>query len=194
MGLCRFDLINDDMDKSVPETPDDIPLIPGHPVYLRMGHGDNERMVHVFRQTWNRIPIEDREIILSHWAKKPYSVRVQANEYLGEKELGEMCPLAYWNDWSCKMEFWSLAVNLMDNRTLQSLIAHETAHAYLHATNVDYRNLSKEGREKGADSVCSRWRFSNEYVSTFIRCNVDKLNALHAESLENYRMSKLGHL
>jgi len=156
------------------------PLAPRHAVYLRAYASGGARFAHLFRETWDRLPLNARRAILKLWKSND----VRSTGVLLSPDI------EYASDWSGKepgdvgyvrcgghiIRFASRRVEKMPDDVVQDLIAHELAHVYQWASGEDMHVLDSFDIEYFADEIMDYWGFDPESIDRWgLETGVTKL-------------------
>jgi len=124
-----------------------LPLLPEHGInFMTDGHGDAEKFIRVFRNTWNRLPSENRRQLLKYWQKRslPKFKRphIDLANWMSDFNLDERHDKGKYDDpeaaayATCSgdgthLAFWQPVMDQLPDEHAISLIAHELAHALI---------------------------------------------------------------
>jgi hypothetical protein len=171
-------------------------IIARNRIYLRTfsgGADQQARFVRAFRRTWKRLPLGDRRRLLKHWRENCPLALVRNGHYspLVEVQYGWQArneePLAgSWRSSTHRLFFLAPAVVLMPNRHLDTLIAHELAHAALTAAGCDDKN-----DEELAEGIVDLWGFDQYALIRWIVEHRERILALEAEAEEERQAREL---
>jgi Zn-dependent protease with chaperone function len=140
-----------------------IPLLPRHKIYLpAFGYGDDEKFARVFRDTWPRLPLHVRRVLLKHWreTKLHPDLRAPAIEVLPDwsrpagRKFNNVYGM-YADDGLHEIRFWAPAVDLMPDEQLSALIAHELAHVYARAARLWFTDRSQVNEDEEEKETAS---------------------------------------
>lgn len=145
-----------------------IPLVKRSDIYLpRIGDGDDERFARSFRKTWWRLAKDVRRSLTDYWRDPDLVYMVlqivfPTIEVLddwsgrGERDLARCCKNGH------HFLFWAPAVDAMPEHLVQTLIAHELAHAYRASEGIfvmDPENLPTADEERNDELETMRLVF-----------------------------------
>jgi hypothetical protein len=110
-----------------------LPISPEDRLYLNVwGHGDDARFAGIFRDTWFKIPVEDRMQLIDYW--KPWeripgvlgiSIKMENLSTLRSQKTTAVCELL-----GTALNFYSPVVDRMPPKHVAALVAHELAHVF----------------------------------------------------------------
>ena len=143
-------------------------------IYLtRLGHTDDERFARNFRKTWRRLGNDVRTSLLDYWRDPDIVYMSQLifptievlDEWSGRREFD----LARCSKNGHHFRFWAPAVDAMPDHLVQTLIAHELAHAYRASVGIfvmdpDNPATAHEDRTDELDTrrlLCDEWGFDD---------------------------------
>ncbi|MFQ5464240.1 MAG: hypothetical protein ACE5E5_16640 [Phycisphaerae bacterium] len=152
-----------------------IPLVKRSDIYLpRIGDGDEERFAVNFRKTWRRLGKDVRGRLTAYWrdpdlvymALQPVFPTIEVlNDWPErcERDLARCCKNGH------HFRFWAPAVDAMPDHLVQTLIAHELAHAYRASDGtfvMDPQNLPTADEDRNDEFetmrlVCYEWGFDD---------------------------------
>lgn len=116
-------------------------------------------MVDIFARSGT--PISDRvevPIVQAHLERVDFEAR------------GFCQPLGFYCGRTLSLTFWAVAVDLMDENTLASLIAHELAHAYTDAAGI--AKVAEEEEEQ-VRQVMRSWGFQDSLIDGWVENHED---------------------
>ena len=172
------------------DSPGYMPLLPRHKVYLFRVGGDGKCFVDNFRKTWSVIPLRDRKKLLKHWRSLPSPVVVNG-KLIGYPSV-ELIPyksdyfrgnsgeaIAQYKHFRCSFSFCSTYTDLLPAHAVQSLIAHELAHAICYLEEAESHcpeHLETSWPEEDADEVATFWGFDCDQANEAIQALTDQLD------------------
>lgn len=169
------------------EAGDAIPILKRHSVYLWSLNCDGSRFAALFHQTWKRLPLGARRRILRHWRESTDAIpTLQQSPWI---ELGVDYEHWDYDEETDLPKTWAQVgntghqilfsveiVNLMPDRIVCDLVAHELVHVLQCANGLRWRAcddgtgevVNQDGKvwgsagelEDGADDVMEHWGFS----------------------------------
>jgi hypothetical protein len=128
-----------------------------------LSHNPGQRFARFFRATWKRLPLAVRRKLLSYWRVWPVGSLPKAKV---SGRLTIVLTTFQLEDYMahCADEGWTLrfrpVLEILPQRKVMSLIAHELAHAYRHANGIleeDVETCEIETRQLAAS-----WRFKQD--------------------------------
>lgn len=133
LATCPFD--QSDLD----DAPEFLPVVPTSRLWLpRLGFGDDERFAAIFRDTWCRIPLKARRIMVKHWRKSEpawaiqglWSPTIQLTDdwEFSDRSVRQPKEVAACGRNGHSLYFYAPLVDAMPVVHVQELIAHELAH------------------------------------------------------------------
>jgi hypothetical protein len=136
-------------------------LLPRHEVYACVWGSDKKRYLALVKDTWKRLPLYERRLILKYWRDHQLFTGVAV----------EVLPPPF--PWDTKfatclycgthLSFWAEVFDLMPDEVAHALIAHELAHVYHWAEGDDLTDNSLPGFvEAYADNMVEEWGFDLE--------------------------------
>lgn len=171
--------------------------------YMDQGQAvEADRFVGRFRAVWQKVPPGEREIMGLHWAKRrqkmadifarsatPISDRVEVPmvqvhlERVDFEAHGFSEPLGFYCGRTFSLTFWAVAVDLMDENTLDSLIAHELAHAYTDAAGI--AKVVEDEEEEQVGQVMRSWGFDDTVIDDWKQRNRESARDYFNRRLES---------
>jgi hypothetical protein len=153
--------------------PASVQPIPREPIYILIRRFcDEDRLAELVRATWKRIPPRARRRMRSHWKIDPEShslcngpLRIEALPSWPEfRQCLGMCMTA-----GHAIRLHSLTVQAAPDEVVSSLIAHEVAHVFQHATGA---SLSRPNRviEAEVSRLLDGWGFRDRVIDLWHDC------------------------
>jgi hypothetical protein len=101
--------------------------------------GNGKRFAGLFWKAWLRLPDQARAVLLTEWASRPPKIHL-ANDWTGRGpwEIGQ-CALDCRDLW-----FFAPAVDLLSPAAVQTLVAHEIAHAARYIAKANVPDVDRE--------------------------------------------------
>jgi hypothetical protein len=170
-----------------------LPLVPSSGLFLKRGpYGDPERFTVAFKATWRRLSRKVRRTLREYWAtplgvydelfpfaKRPGIEIVPHLNGSNRDALGMCMAHRHW------FYFWAPAVDLLPEDLLQTLIAHELAHAHYAATGQHEAAGADpdddEWEEIWVRECVQDWRFDEGGLDDWCEANLQALFAYAAE-------------
>lgn len=157
------DLIPDEWAANAPEF---LPIVPSARLWLpRLGIGDDERFAILVQDTWRRIPLGARRLMVRHWRRSEpiwaiqglWSPTIQLTEYweLSDQSVRQPKDLAGCGRNGHSLYFYAPLVDAMPAQHVQELIAHELAHVVQYAI----------GEPPHSDRTLPRWCDQTEIIA-----------------------------
>ncbi|MBI2806097.1 MAG: hypothetical protein HYX68_14040 [Planctomycetes bacterium] len=156
------------------KAPDFLPVVPTSRLWLpRWEIGDDKRFALIFRDTWKRVPIRARRLMVRHWRTCPiwlmqglWSPTISLTD---DWEFSDVCGRKPKDLGGCgrgghSLYFFAPIVDAMPVQHVGELIAHELAHAVQYASG-DLPQTNRElprcwdDTETFADEIMHEWGF-----------------------------------
>lgn len=197
-----------------------IGIMPRSGLYLDHWNCSDEqahRFAEVFRQTWKRLPMWARRPMLKDWRNwRDYFISLCADEKTREEIAAIPVPAlsidcflrggtddalaAYYGHYGRAIQFWKPAVEMMPDDVLSTLIAHELAHAYLHATGrapskqPGYVPLPKEDEwlddeEAMVRETMNEWDFEDSAIDEWLHEHRARMMAAHEFEMQELKQA-----
>lgn len=167
-----------------------ITLVKRSGIYLqRNGEGDDERFARNFRRTWRRLGKDVRGSLTDYWRDPDFvymacqlvfpTIEV-LDDWPGrcERDIARCCRNGH------LLRFWAPAVDAMPDHLVQTLIAHELAHAYRASVGIfvmDPENLptASEGEKDELEAMrllCDEWGFDDTELDDWATVYLGEVN------------------
>jgi hypothetical protein len=158
-------------------TPTILPIHPEHGLFALVYMGDGTRFVRLFKKTWEKIPQQDRDLLLGLWKaqrdvlpsgypnmKWPrISLRKEHGSFEGVRKKGH---ISLASSSPVEIAFYAPTFTIMPDDVSCTLIAHELAHGVIGLENPKKppRGLGKKyaDLEKRIDQRVEEWGFDVE--------------------------------
>ena len=167
--------------------PEFMPIVPSSRLWLpRLGIGDDKRFAAIFRDTWPRIPLKARRLMVNHWRKSEpiwaiqgfWSPMIQlADDWeFSDRTVRHPKDFAACGRNGHSLFFYAPLVDAMPGHHIQELIAHELAHVIQYAlgepSSTD-RTLPRwcDEAESHADEIMELWDFDPWAMDDWIDAN-----------------------
>jgi hypothetical protein len=108
-----------------------LPISPDDRLYLTVqGHGDDARFAGIFRDTWFKIPVEDRMQMTDYWRRSPLipgvlGIIMENLSTLRYRKTTAVCELL-----GTSLKFYAPVVDRMPPQHVGAVVAHELAHVF----------------------------------------------------------------
>jgi hypothetical protein len=130
-----------------------VPILRRHDLYVSVDEGDGRRFAALFRQTWKRLPLGIRRLLLAHWRSHHLwspEVGLTRSPFIPRRAHGCVNRLGH------RLLFRARSIARMPDDVAQDLIAHELAHVCQSARGI---RCAREYRDGRADYVDGRGEF-----------------------------------
>jgi len=157
----------------------DLKLLEGQDFIVNTHECDGERFRGLFRQSWDKIPVNARKTILDYWKCRELAPSFELSNLWGDSahSYAQVIEMGY------RMRFNAKSFSIMPEPPALFVIAHELAHVYNWATgtsNALFRSFYEQNtdetevhekfdleNEAKADALAVKWEFDKAKMDRF---------------------------
>jgi hypothetical protein len=163
-----------------------VPILPRHGLYVHVctldgRRPDGRRFAALFLETWRRFPLGVRRSLLAYWRTRPGKITIELTGGL----MDVYTAIAMAADEGFSLRFDAGLADAMPGDIMQSVIAHELAHAYQSAIGIRCTERFENGMvgwtrangnflggrpelEEDADMMMEFWGFDSESIEQWM--------------------------
>jgi len=167
--------------------PEFLPIVPSSRLWLpRLGIGDDERFAFIFRDTWRRIPLRAKRLMVRHWRMSEpvwaiqgfWSPVIELADYweFSDRTVRHPKDAAACGRNGHSLYFYAPLVDAMPVVHVQELVAHELAHVVQFAIGEPPsgdRTLPRgsDDAEMVADEIMEEWGYDPNAMDDWTAAN-----------------------